>query len=174
MTVFLFLGNKLDFWTEKVVRTSQYLPLVWSCPGEVPVMLSLFSSVMPDFIPLTCLPVLCVDTGENDFIRVWTQDHILFSLFRRCSGEMETSPCQVSVLAGQGVFFAAGIPLFNSNITNFAFCAFKGVEETYGAYRLYGTRWGRRHSAHFPSFRLFVRFTCNSSLQMWRRLPLVL
>ena len=31
----------------------------------------------------------------------------------------KTSPCQVSVLAGQGVFFAAGIPLFNSNITNF-------------------------------------------------------
>lgn len=86
----------------------------------------------------------------------------------------KTSPFQVSVLAGQCVFFAAGIPLFNSNITNFAFCAFKGVEETCGAYRLYGTRWGRNRSAHFPSFRLFVRFTCNSSLQMWRRLPLVL
>lgn len=78
----------------------------------------------------------------------------------------KTSPCQVSVLAGQCVFFTADIPLFNSNTTNFAFCAFKGVEETYGAYCLYGTRWGRHHSAHFPSFRLFVRFACNSSLQM--------
>ena len=54
-------------------------------------------------------------------------------LFRRGSGEMETSPCQVSVLAGQCVFFTADIPLFNSNTTNFAFCAFKGVEETCGA-----------------------------------------
>ena len=78
----------------------------------------------------------------------------------------KTSPCQVSVLAGQCAFFAAGIPLFNSNITNFAFCTFKDVEETCRAHRLYGTRWGKRHSAHFPSFRLFVRFTCNSSLQM--------
>lgn len=41
----------------------------------------------------------------------------------------KTSPCQVSVLAGQCVFFAAGIPLFNSNITNFAFCTFKVVED---------------------------------------------
>ena len=41
----------------------------------------------------------------------------------------KTSPCQVSVLAGQCVFFTADIPLFNSNTTNFAFCAFKGVEE---------------------------------------------
>ena len=51
----------------------------------------------------------------------------------------KTSPCQVSVLAGQCVFFAAGIPLFNSNITNFALCTFKVVEETCGAHRLYGT-----------------------------------
>lgn len=36
----------------------------------------------------------------------------------------KTSPCQVSVLAGQGVFFAAGIPLFNSNITNFSILYF--------------------------------------------------
>lgn len=44
---------------------------------------------------------------------MWTQDHILFSLFRRCSGEMETSPCQVSVLAGQCVFLP---PVFHCSI----------------------------------------------------------
>ena len=105
---------------------------------------------------------------------MWTQDHILFSLFRRGSGEMENFALPSFGFGRSGVSFTADIPLFNSNITNFAFCAFKGVEETCGAHRLYGTRWGRRHSAHFSSFRLFVRFTCNSSLQMWRRLPLVL
>lgn len=34
-------------------------PLIRSCPGKVPVMLSLFSPVMTDFISLTGLSILC-------------------------------------------------------------------------------------------------------------------
>lgn len=60
---------------------------------------------------------------------MWTQDHILFSLFRRCSGEMENFALSSFGFGWSGVSFTADIPLFNSNITNFAFCAFKGVEE---------------------------------------------
>lgn len=60
---------------------------------------------------------------------MWTQDHILFSLFRRCSGEMENFALSSFGFGRSVVSFTADIPLFNSNITNFAFCAFKGVEE---------------------------------------------
>lgn len=70
---------------------------------------------------------------------MWTQDHILFSLFRRCSGEMENFALSSFGFGRSECLFAAGIPLFNSNITNFAFCTFKDVEETCGAHRLYGT-----------------------------------
>lgn len=51
----------------------------------------------------------------------------------------KTSPCQVSVLAGQCVFFP---PVFHCSIQTsptFALCTFKNVEETCGAHRLYGT-----------------------------------
>ena len=89
---------------------------------------------------------------------MWTQDHILFSLFRRGSGEMETSPCQVSVLAGQCVFFAAGIPLFNSNITNFAFCTFKVVEEL--AERIASMGRGRAGATPLISRRFAFPFVC--------------
>ena len=51
----------------------------------------------------------------------------------------KTSPCQVSVLAGQCVFLP---PVFHCSIQTsptLAFCTFKVVEETCGAHRLYGT-----------------------------------
>lgn len=50
---------------------------------------------------------------------MWTQDHILFSLFRRCSGEMENFALSSFGFGRSVCLFSAGIPLFNSNITNF-------------------------------------------------------
>ena len=52
-----------DFTDVSIFISLQFRPLVWSCPGEVQVMLSLLSPVMPDFIPLTCLPVLFFHMG---------------------------------------------------------------------------------------------------------------
>ena len=43
----------------------------------------------------------------------------------------KTSPCQVSVLAGHGVFLP---PIFHCSIQTSPTLAFKGVEETCGAH----------------------------------------
>lgn len=55
---------------------------------------------------------------------MWTQDHILFSLFRCCSGEMENFALSSFGFGRSVCLFAAGIPLFNSNITNFSILYF--------------------------------------------------
>ena len=60
---------------------------------------------------------------------MWTQDHILFSLFRRDSGEEENFALSSFGFGRSGVSFYRRYSIVQFNITNFAFCAFKGVEE---------------------------------------------
>ena len=51
---------------------------------------------------------------------MWTQDHILISLFRRGSGEKENFALSSFGFGRSWCLFTADIPLFNSNITNFS------------------------------------------------------